>query len=99
MDARVEVERYLSEPTPVVTMDPLKWWGLREKSYPTISKLAKKYLCIPASSTPSERIFSLTGTIVDKKRARLSADKVDMIVFLNKNKRCFPNYDLPPMSW
>ena len=98
-DARIEIDRYLSEPTPSFTEDPLVWWKLKENSYPTLSILAKKYLCIPASSTPSEKVFSLTSAIVDKKRSRLSSDKVDMLVFLTKNKKCFPMHDLPAMVW
>ena len=65
--------------------DPLLWWKNREVLYPILSKLAKKYLAIPASSVPSERIFSLAGNLVTKKRVNLLPENVDLLIFLNKN--------------
>lgn len=47
--------------------------------------LAKFYLGAPATSTPSERLFSAAGTIVSKKRASLTEDHVDMLTFLHSN--------------
>ena len=78
-----EVTRYVSEPSS--TVDPLTWWRERAPTYPIISRLAKKYLAIPASSVPSERIFSLAGNIVTKKRANLKPENVDRLIFLHKN--------------
>ena len=63
----------------------LEWWKQNQYLYPRLSVLAKKYLCIPASSVPSERGFSLAGQIVSKKRARMHSANVDMFIFLNKN--------------
>ena len=41
-DARINVDRYLSEHTPSLKEDPLVWWKLRDNSDPTLSILAKK---------------------------------------------------------
>ena len=79
----VEFMHYLSEPDS--KQDPLLWWKTKESVFPFLSKLAKKYLCIPASSVPSERIFSTAGYLVNRQRAALSADNVDMLLFLHKN--------------
>ena len=65
--------------------DPLQWWTVNQKKYPGIAALASKYLCIPATSTTSERVFSTAGNIVSKRRSNLSAKYVDMLVFMNKN--------------
>eukprot|EP00956_Cyclotella_meneghiniana_P010783 scaffold15090_cov50-Cyclotella_meneghiniana.AAC.2 len=37
--------------------DPLKWWKDHESKYPVVAALAEIFLCIPASSAPSERIW------------------------------------------
>ena len=38
--------------------DPLQWWNRHKAHFPTLAKLARCYLAIPAMSIPSERIFS-----------------------------------------
>jgi hypothetical protein len=78
-----EVTRYVSEP--LSTVDPLTWWRERAPTYAIISRVAKKYLAIPASPVPSERIFSLAGNIITKKRANLKPENVDKLIFLHKN--------------
>lgn len=66
-------------------MDPLEWWKIHEGNFLRVSQLARKYLCIPATSAPSERVFSTGGNIVTCQRATLKPDKVDKLVFLATN--------------
>lgn len=43
----------------IAAFSPLAWWKIRDAQFPTITKLAQKYyLAIPASSTPTEQVFS-----------------------------------------
>ena len=85
--AEIELQRYLgikiAEGDQVLSV--LEWWKKHECFFPRISKIAKKYLSIPGSSVSSERVFSLCGQIVNKKRCRLSPKNVDLLVSLNKN--------------
>ncbi|XP_041841381.1 E3 SUMO-protein ligase ZBED1-like isoform X2 [Melanotaenia boesemani] len=81
-----ELENYLLvAPDADSEMDPLQWWKVHEKTFPRLSCLAKRYLCIPATSTPSERVFSTGGNIVTCHRAALKPEAVDRLVFLARN--------------
>lgn len=82
---RSEVQLYFKEATVSKKDDPLKWWSENEGRFPALSKLAKSFLCIPATSTPSERIFSTAGNICSQKRASLSAEHVEKLTFLAMN--------------
>ena len=44
------------------------WWSNNCKSFPTLSILAHRIFCIPASSTSSERYFSAAGLIATRLR-------------------------------
>ena len=85
-----EVLRYKSEGTISLDLNPLEWWSGRECVFPNLCKLAVKYMCITATSVPSEQLFSAAGNIVSSKRASLSPENVDKLVFLHSN--------LPPVE-
>lgn len=50
-----------------------------------LQRCAKKILCTPATSVPSERIFSKAGIVVSDRRSRIKPKNVDMLIFLNQN--------------
>ena len=80
-----EVQNYLSASRLDVEEDPLQWWKAQPLNYPSLGKVAQKYLCICAISYVSERLFSTVGNVVSSFRATLKPNKVDMVVFLSKN--------------
>lgn len=82
-----EIKLYMSEPAISKSSNILKWWKSSEARFPSLSKLAKKYLCIPATSTPSERVFSSAGNVVSAKRNCLLTEHVDKLVFLHQNSK------------
>ena len=45
----------------------------------------RRYLAIPATSSPSERLFSKAGQVSTPARAQLKPEKVDQLVFLAEN--------------
>ena len=73
-------------------MDPFIWWEDHKNEYPTVSLLAKKYLCIAATSTSSECLFSEAGNAMTAKRTKLNPLLFERIVFLKKNMQCVENY-------
>ncbi|KAJ8388164.1 hypothetical protein AAFF_G00136300 [Aldrovandia affinis] len=73
--------------TRIPTMsNPLEWWARNEKQFPRLAKLAKSYLAIPATSTPSERAFSLAGNTFTRQRSSLHPAHVDALIFFNANQ-------------
>ena len=80
-----EVKSYFQERPIKRREDPLCWWRVNGSRFPHLEILARKYLAIPATSTPSERVFSVAGIVVDKRRSALTAEMIDALVFLNKN--------------
>ncbi|CAM4480393.1 unnamed protein product [Leuciscus chuanchicus] len=83
--SRDEWEPFLMEPCIPPDEDPMNWWQDNTKRFKKLGRLAHRYLCVPATSVPAERVFSAAGLIVNRLRCRLSPEHVDMLVFLNKN--------------
>lgn len=81
----MEVSMYKKEQPLSAVSNPLTWWRNNCEKYPNLALLAKKYLCIPATSVPSERVFSTAGDIVTAQRSALKSEHVDMLIFLKKN--------------
>lgn len=69
----------------LLASNPVEWWKINAERYPCISQLAKYCLSVPASSVPSERIFSTAGQLVSARRNKLLPDNIDRLLFLNKN--------------
>ena len=83
--AASEIARYLQFPIIDGDDDPLQWWKFHENDFPLLSQYARRYLAIPASSAPTERLFSKAGQIVTAKRVQLKPNKANMLVFLAEN--------------
>ena len=71
-------------------MNILQWWKDNGSNYPSLYLAVKSTLSIPATSVPAERIFSLAGFIVNKRRAQLKADKVNKLIYVNRNRAFIP---------
>ena len=83
--AEKEMERFCQAPSLPLTEDPLNWWHVHEVTFPLLSQLAKRYLCIPGTSVFAEQVFSTAGDVVTVKRSALKPKHVDQLVFLQKN--------------
>lgn len=84
--AENELEKYILTATLDGNANPLAWWKVNYTVYPMLSQLSKKYLTICATSVSSERLFSLAGHIVSKRRSCLKPEKVDKLIFLASNQ-------------
>jgi hypothetical protein len=81
-----ELVRYRQMKNLLRSSDPLKWWYKDGKHlFPRIFEVAKRLLVIPATSVPSERVFSTAGGIITKKRNALSDTSAADLIFLREN--------------
>lgn len=84
-----ELTQYLSElPEPRGT-DVLVYWKSRQEVYPALAKMAMTFLAIPATSAPSEGVFSKTKNILGPQRASLSSLNVEVLLCLKDWYRLF----------
>lgn len=77
------LKQYLELPYLQRSKNPLEFWKKHKNIFPELYKMQLKYLCIPGTSVPSERVFSKTGQLTSARRNRLSSKNLDKIVFLN----------------
>ena len=67
------------------TDDVLSWWKKQTETFPKLALLAKGVLAVPATSAPSERIFSIAGLVVQAKRSSFVPENVSKILFMHSN--------------
>uniref|UniRef100_A0A182NC58 HAT C-terminal dimerisation domain-containing protein n=1 Tax=Anopheles dirus TaxID=7168 RepID=A0A182NC58_9DIPT len=84
-NAASELDKYVSEKNLPVKENPLLWWQQRKNIYPNLFELVIKYLNVPATSVPCERIFSKAGQILTERRNRLASKKLKEILFIQNN--------------
>ncbi len=85
-----EITIYLRQPVMeehiALDFDPLSYWASNEVKNPLLSSLAEYLLTIPASSAPSERVFSAASIATMGRRNRLDKHNLEREVLLKKNK-------------
>ena len=76
-----ELEKYLAESPVSRKQNPLTWWKENTSHFKSLSCVAQCLLCMPATSTSWERIFSKAGLTVTKLRSCLKPKHVDALIF------------------
>jgi hypothetical protein len=72
-EAEIELNNYFERPTDEEA-EPLFWWQAHSKEFPILSKMARDYLTIQATSVASESAFSIAGNAITKTRNRLAPE-------------------------
>ncbi|XP_071682836.1 zinc finger BED domain-containing protein RICESLEEPER 2-like [Lolium perenne] len=77
-ELRNYLEDALEDPNPKFIL--LDWWKVNSLRYPVLSKMARRFLTIPASSVSSESTFSTGGRVLDDYRSSLKPAMVEALV-------------------
>lgn len=91
-----ELANYMVSETIGLQSNPMNWWSNNKSRFPILAQLARKYLSVPSTSVPSERLFSDAGNHISAKRTRLAPDLVDKFLFLKRNSSHFDIF--PPQE-
>ena len=67
-------------------VDILDWWRRHETMFPTIARLARRYLACPAAQSFQERVFSGAKVVMNAKRTNLKAKTFEQLTILRHNK-------------
>jgi hypothetical protein len=65
---------------------------VQKAEFPLLARLARKYLCVDATSCEAERVFSSLALTLDQLRCSLAPSKVEKMMFLRLNKRFIPEF-------
>lgn len=70
----------------------LHWWQVNSAKFPTLARIARDILAVPATTVASEAAFSVGGRVIDETRASLLPDIVEALMTCNdwiesRNKR------------
>ena len=66
-------------------IDPCEYWKQNGTTYPALFYCAQILLAIPASSVPSESLFSEAAQQITSYRSRLLPDRVNKIMVVKEN--------------
>lgn len=86
-NSSLECELSLYDTLPLCSFDenPLLWWKQHQNMFPSLSFLARRYLTIPATSVPCERVFSTAGNVITQKRSSLIGANAEALIMMAQN--------------
>ena len=85
-DVEWEVSAYMQEPSLPGEVDPLLFWQVKKSMYPLLEVAARNHLAIPASSGPSEWVFSISGRMFSPTRSRLRGHLAEALMHVKCSK-------------
>ncbi|XP_041462046.1 zinc finger BED domain-containing protein 4-like [Lytechinus variegatus] len=83
-----ELKRYLQKPNIDIRSNQeavLQYFGENGREFPNLTQTALSFLACPMSSVTSERMFSLAGNILTKKRCSLDPDNLNKLAVIKVN--------------
>ncbi|XP_041093484.1 E3 SUMO-protein ligase ZBED1-like [Polyodon spathula] len=83
--AEQEIGSFQTSEASSLCQEPLNWWKVHRSQYPLLARAARKFLAVPATAVPADWVFTEKGGGVYRKRAGLSPEHIDLMVFLHGN--------------
>ena len=83
--AQLELANYLGLPTS--TQDPLYWWKRNSHLFSMLARTARKWLCVNATSTASERVFTGCGIALSAKRSSMNGSPLKSQIMIRQNMK------------
>ncbi|KAK3282379.1 hypothetical protein CYMTET_9881 [Cymbomonas tetramitiformis] len=80
-----ELSIYLSLPDIPLDTDLLKWWKSQEVELPSLSRMARQFLGVPATTAGVERAFSKVTFMHSDLRKRLSEGSIEHSIMASMN--------------
>ncbi|XP_070620024.1 E3 SUMO-protein ligase ZBED1-like [Erythrolamprus reginae] len=80
-----QLENYIVEPLCKRSTNPLDWWKSNEHRFPSVARLARQYLAIPATVVPPDQAFAASESALEHRRGVLAPENLDQILFLHQN--------------
>lgn len=71
-----EYNAYISLSLADENTNSLEWWKAYQPNFPNLSRMARDYLAIPATSVPSEQCFSIGKNLITDKRNCLAGKTI-----------------------
>ncbi|RNA10511.1 zinc finger BED domain-containing 1-like, partial [Brachionus plicatilis] len=75
-----ELYKYNLEPS-----NPIDFWKANKENYPILFNVFLRIFCIPATSVPSEQLFSAAGYSIWDRRNKISPQNVKKVMMLYQN--------------
>lgn len=87
-NAHMEYNQFYNDTTAPLDSCPVQWWTTHRTKYSKLSKLADKYICVPACATFPGKISTDSQNNFYVKRSSLTGDHnfLDKVLFLHINQ-------------
>lgn len=82
---QIEVDEYVDEPCCEMSENRLMFCQENSLRFSSVSKLAREYLSIPATSAPVERIFSVAGKTFRPYKCKLGDEIFEYLMNIKCN--------------
>jgi hypothetical protein len=63
VEGETQLQTYMQVQQVPNDTDPLMWWNHYQQEFPDLSRMARQYLTVPATSVSPERFFSRVGRV------------------------------------